>query len=76
MANNSKKLQIRDVRIQASPQLWAAWDEWVGQQGCPSRPEAFRLAMRIVINFNSNCQEKNLPRPLAAEVQAEVSAKT
>ena len=60
MANNAKQLESRDVRIQASPELWAAWDKWERQQGCPNRPEAFRLAMRQVTQFNPNCQEKNL----------------
>ena len=59
MANNAKQLESRDVRIQASPELWAAWDVWERQQGCPNRPEAFRLAMRQVTQFTPNCQEKN-----------------
>jgi len=61
MPNNAKQFETRDVRIQASPELWAAWDVWEKQQGCPNRPEAFRLAMRTVTGFNPNCQEKKLP---------------
>jgi len=59
MANNSKQLETRDVRIQASPELWAEWDEWERKQGCPNRPEAFRIAMRIVTGFNPESQEKS-----------------
>ena len=73
MANNTKQFETRDVRIQASPELWAAWDEWEKQQGCPNRPEAFRLAMRIVTGFNTNCQEKKLPVQAQTDTDSEIT---
>lgn len=73
MTNNVKQFETRDVRIQASPELWAAWDEWEKQQGCPNRPEAFRLAMRMVTQFNSNCQEKRLQAQAGTDTDSKIT---
>jgi len=73
MTNNAKQFETRDVRIQASPALWAAWDEWEEQQGCPNRPEAFRLAMRTVTGFSPNCQEKNLPAQAPTDTDSKIT---
>lgn len=59
MAEPENNLISKDVRIKASPELWAAFEEWLNKQGCTTVPEGFRTAMRIVTNFNTESQAKN-----------------
>jgi hypothetical protein len=58
MVKTENNLISRDIRIKASPELWAAFEDWLKRLGCTTVPEGFRTAMRIVTNFNSECQVK------------------
>lgn len=48
MAKKSRKLKTRDIRVTASSYLWRKFENWWRTEGCTSRAEGIRTAMRIV----------------------------
>ena len=52
------QVQVKDVRIKASCELWARFEEWMRVQSCQTLAEGLRAAIKQVTNFNSKSQQK------------------
>ena len=52
------QVQVKDIRIKASSELWARFEEWMRVQSCQTLAEGFRAVMRQVTNFDDQSQQK------------------